>query len=782
MASKLTDREQYLRRVESLALSALPITALPMVASPPAHHDGVMVALVPEAPEEIAIDHPEALTADDLHITLCYLGKVQDLSNADMTAILAKARSVVDSIGHAFTATADGVVIMGSSDDGVPATALLVQSEDIVNLYDAMAESLEYKSKFPSFIPHMTTGYGVPVEMAQERVGQTITFNSVLVKFGDARHVIPLVTSIVAAPRGANVIDRVIDSMGRLWDEALHPRDGEGKFIKKNGAISGKMSVPTADRKSVNVVDANRASVVGFKTVGNDVWVLAEITRPDGSKVQGFAKANEVRAVAPVKARLDALYPVSNGDDFVDSSLERARQLDLILEAINNEFGPDNDDGAMAFLDTLGLNDTDLDYIYGGDDPDFLGGIRKIDRELTPDEIEEQEDIINDAMMIKKLRDRVHGLDEEAHVVPSQRLISGDAPDQEVIEALKGGADPFTVQTSNLLAAMDATGRFDRKVPGVSTGISKIMWLTDESDQTEHDAYLAGMKTSTTDRAFFVKESIIGAEFNNSDIVHEVVASLISDAVKGGDGGVIVPKAVFGDNPVWDGNQPADDFEAHQPGHVISQHATYLVPPDWEITDAFTETVNLRNDIKGADSQGQFEMTAAFNEDMGNLYGNGVAAMVLLDYVIMNGDRNPNNALLASSPSGQEGRVIPIDHGLAFDEPFDPKDVPSDDPAAVFNWFMKYNLTRGWLDMVQGGLELNENVTQDSLRRIVSNFADEYSDLDPADIVSQFAAIPGVTEAQIERVRTDMDGAVRRISWLVENQEAVFNSLTGGVS
>src|SRR5690606_26587636 len=205
-------------------------------------------------------------------------------------------------------------------------------------------------------------------------VGSELRFSNVIVKFGNDVHTIPLSSAIVAAPRGANVIDRVIDSLGRLWDEALHPRDAEGKFIKKNGAVSGKLAVPTRDRKGVTVVDANRASVIGFHTFGEEVWVLAEITNPDGTKTQGFARTTEVHSAAPVKARLDALYPIDeHGDAFINSSLERKRQLDLILAHINAEYGASNDtEGAQAFLDTLGLRDRDMEYLNGGDDDSYL--------------------------------------------------------------------------------------------------------------------------------------------------------------------------------------------------------------------------------------------------------------------------------------------------------------------------------------------------------------------------------------------------------------------------
>lgn len=794
MAQGLTNEEKFFRRISSLALSAIPVQELTAAGEPDKHHDGVMVALVPEDAGALAVDGDGALPADDLHVTLCYLGKVQDLSSFDKTKILTDTRRVVDEIGHTFSTSADGVVVMGKNDDGVPATALLVQSDDIVNLYDGVSKALNFQSKYPSFIPHMTTGYGVPVEEAEKKIGQPINFNKVIVKFGEDVHDVPLAASIVAAPRTANVIDRVIDSLGRLWDEALHPRDGEGKFIKKNGAVSGKLAVPNPDRSGVQMVDANRASVIGFHTFGDDVWVLAEITNPNGTKQQGFAKASSIRSVAPVKARLDALYPIDDtGDAFVNSSLERQRQLDLLLARITDEYGTDNDDeGALRFLESLGLWEKDLDYIYGGDDVDFLGGIRRIDRNLTDEERLEQEDIISDAKSVKELRDRVHGLQEDAdtgfsaedaHVQPKQQLLTDEAPDPEAVAALDAGADPFTVQTTNLLGSMRESDRFERKTPTSETGISPIEWYTDPSDKTGHSVGLAGTGESTTDRAYFVKESVMGAEFGNSDIVREVLSSLvyeqISDATGNDERAVPIPRSVFGDNPEWDGEGDAQnrgESYTHQPGHVVSQHAGYFAPRDWETTDATTEVVAFRNDTKDLPPESQADQRAAFNEDMGNLYGNDVAKMVLWDFAILNSDRNPNNALLVYPPDGSEGRALPIDHGFAFED--DPEIIGLD-VESTFEWFMRYTLTRAWLEYVRGGLDLDDNVTENTLRQALSEFTDVYSNIDGDDIVNRFRSIPGVTDAQVAQVEKWISGVVDRINWMVENSDEVLEKLTG---
>lgn len=780
------DRGQYLHRIESMALSALPIPD-GLLAAVPKHHDGVMVALVPDNPEDLTLDHEEALPADDLHVTICYLGKVDQFTNTQKSDIIKTAHRVADSAGQSFATAADGVVVMGQNAQGVPATALLIQADEIVDLYDALAEALNYESKYPSFIPHMTAGYGIPTEQAQDLLGKPINFSSVLVKFGDERHTIPLSSALVAAPRGANVIDRVIDSLGRLWDEALHPRGGDGRFIKKNGAVSGKMSVSSADGKSVTAVDANRASVVGFHTFDNEVWVLAEITTADGDKVQGFAKADEVVAVAPVKARLDALYPVEEGDAFIPSSMERKRQLDLLLSHVTDTYGPSNDsDGAQEFLDSLGLWETDMDYVFDGDDPDFLDGVRRVDQDLTPDQIDEQQDIIEDARQVKTLRDRVHGLQDGADspesTAPAQSPVENSETDSEAVEAIRGGVDPFSVDTPNLLAAMDESGRFEEPTQHGAVGVSPIGWRVDTADQTGTEVRMAGTGESTTGRAYFVKESVIGADMGNTDIAKEVLASLIAeqvaDAIGPDDDRLIpIPKSVFGENPVWDGQPPVDngpfDTQTHQPAYVVSSHADYAVPADWNKTTIGDEEVALYNDIKSLDEAGKADATLGHYEDMGEIYGNDIARLVMWDFLTLNGDRNPGNAILAAPPQGGEGRVLPIDHGFAFDE--SPVEGGNE---AVFDWFMNYPFTQAWMNYVHGGIDMDSTVTEDSVRQTLEDFTDVYSQISVDEILNRFRAMPNVSEAQIATVEKALAGVVDRAAWMRENGDMILNKMT----
>jgi hypothetical protein len=327
---------------------------------------------------------------------------------------------------------------------------------------------------------------------------------------------------------------------------------------------------------------------------------------------------------------------------------------------------------------------------------------------------------------------------------------------------------------------MHESGRFEQEIPTGQTGISPIEWMTDPSDKTGVSAGLAGTGRATTDRAYFVKQSILGAEDNNTDIVNEVTASLIAEnvAADGDDRLLRVPRAVFGDNPEWDGDTPPDSLgfdmsRVHQPAHVVSQHAAYLIPAGWDTTDAAAEEVALQNDIRSLDRASQDDQREAFYEDIGNVYGNDIAKMVLWDFVLLNGDRNPGNAILATSPDGSESSVIPIDHGMSFDDPpLHHKGIES-----TFEWFMNYQLTRAWLNYVRGGLNLDDQVTEESLRQVIQDFTEAYGRLNGDQVTAAFRALPGVTDAQIERVDGAIAGVVDRLAWLRDNMETVLQKI-----
>jgi len=111
------------------------------------------------------------------------------------------------------------------------------------------------------------------------------------------------------------------------WDEALHPRGRDGRFIEKFGFLSGSFNWKPSSGDSDNPLGGgtskkvSRAKVVGFSS-GNgasadDPWVKVEYEGPD-PELQGqvgFARASEVSQAAGTKARLDAPEGQSNDAD-----------------------------------------------------------------------------------------------------------------------------------------------------------------------------------------------------------------------------------------------------------------------------------------------------------------------------------------------------------------------------------------------------------------------------------------------------------------------------------
>jgi hypothetical protein len=221
-------------------------------------------------------------------------------------------------------------------------------------------------------------------------------------------------------------------------------------------------------------------------------------------------------------------------------------------------------------------------------------------------------------------------------------------------------------------------------------------------------------------------------------------------------------------------------MSSHQAAHVVSEHAGDHIPEDWVSTYVAAEETRLQNDIRGLDDAGKADAIGAFHEDMGDIYGNDAARLLLWDFAILNGDRNAGNAILSFPPGGGEGKVTPIDHGSSFDPPGPIDDFDGDptDTESTFEWFMNYNLTRGWLNYILGGLDLGGNVSEATLRSILEDFLDSYGRLDKDAILDAFRSMPGVTDKQIERVDISLDGVIDRITWMRDNKETVYKRLT----
>lgn len=157
------------------------------------------------------------------------------------------------------------------------------------------------------------------------------------------------------------------------WDEALHPRGRDGRFIEKFGFLSGTFNWMSDAGDSTNPVGGgkskkvSRAKVVGFSS-GNgasadDPWVKVEYEGPD-PELQGqvgFARASEVSQAAGTKARLDAPEGQSNDADReaqMEALRARVHEIDQRIAEIDS--GQAKRD-AMATVDDPTIGQEALD-------------------------------------------------------------------------------------------------------------------------------------------------------------------------------------------------------------------------------------------------------------------------------------------------------------------------------------------------------------------------------------------------------------------------------------
>lgn len=132
---------------------------------------GLMVALLPYGVDAEDIAHPDGLPIDELHVTSRYYGDVTP-------EFVAKLREAVMDISNdvaPFIADIAGHGTLGK--DSPPATVLHLTSPDgeFEHIREALPEPPEDSNAntYPGYRPHLTLGYGVPEEHA-ENIDDTV--------------------------------------------------------------------------------------------------------------------------------------------------------------------------------------------------------------------------------------------------------------------------------------------------------------------------------------------------------------------------------------------------------------------------------------------------------------------------------------------------------------------------------------------------------------------------------------------------------------------------------
>lgn len=181
-----------------------PIAAVPaLVAAAEAEADqtGAMIALVPADPDMLAVDGGEPV--DELHLTLAYLGEADQWSE-DARAALATALDGIT--GSGVDGQVFGWAAFNPASDSACAV-YLVESPSVVELRAAVMDVLAatpglppLPPQHPSFIPHVTAGYGT--DIAALKYTGPILFDRLRLSFGGTVEDTPLDTQALAASAG----------------------------------------------------------------------------------------------------------------------------------------------------------------------------------------------------------------------------------------------------------------------------------------------------------------------------------------------------------------------------------------------------------------------------------------------------------------------------------------------------------------------------------------------------------------------------------------------------
>lgn len=182
--------------------------AMPMVAavnSDGEEHTGAMVALVPSDADIERLTVEDGEPADQLHLTLMFLGEAADISENARAQILAAVERYADAPLNAngfsvnvFNPTAsNSCIVLGvGNDDG----SLQELHSNVASSLGGLA-GLQIPEQHTPWVPHVTLQYTDEFDGVEELSSRTgpITFDKIRVAFGSEVHDIPLGAPITAA-------------------------------------------------------------------------------------------------------------------------------------------------------------------------------------------------------------------------------------------------------------------------------------------------------------------------------------------------------------------------------------------------------------------------------------------------------------------------------------------------------------------------------------------------------------------------------------------------------
>ena len=212
------------------------------------HTDTAIICLEPTAAQALAIEQADGEMADDLHVTLFYIGPI---GNMDRNSVEAPLREFAKKWGPLRGGSIGGVGSFGP--DGTDRLTIgLVQApmlaEFRTDLAKTMAAAGIASDSTYDFVPHVTLAYG-PIEDESAVVGLPMDFENIYLYWGGTVMSLPLTGDAVAASDiepGDGEFDE--GGGGETSDSASGPEGSDGASGPDSFAVTGAKGLPIAPR------------------------------------------------------------------------------------------------------------------------------------------------------------------------------------------------------------------------------------------------------------------------------------------------------------------------------------------------------------------------------------------------------------------------------------------------------------------------------------------------------------------------------------------------------
>lgn len=274
----------------------------------PDQSDSSMVALTPAYADSFAVEG--GLPAHDLHVTLAYLGREADLSDATHE-FAAKAAAKTADEHDGSSAVVAGYGVLG--DKG--ANVLFLNGYCLDDAHNqvqfGMREAHDLAAQHRPFLAHMTLGYGLPEGTGAQFVGQEVSFATVAHhRGGDATHYVigakdDAVVATATGGTGFGVADRDTKWDGSKAGQAIfaHFKSGDGV----DAAAVAKCFLykdPNGDPQSVDSYKLPFVDIIG----GTPKIVPNGVIGASGGHGVTATKGIPASEKSAIKAKICSLY------------------------------------------------------------------------------------------------------------------------------------------------------------------------------------------------------------------------------------------------------------------------------------------------------------------------------------------------------------------------------------------------------------------------------------------------------------------------------------------